>query len=73
MQALEDLVRFRVRGREEDLLAHVWPTREIPTGLASALREVLADPDSEKGALRFRELAHDYYAAYQGAALSHYR
>jgi alkylation response protein AidB-like acyl-CoA dehydrogenase len=73
MQALEDLVRFRVRGREEELLAHVWPTGEIPAELASTLRELLADPDSEKSALRFREFAHDYYAAYQGAALSHYR
>jgi len=73
MQALEDLVRFQVRGREEELLAHLWPTGEIPGALASTLREVLADPASEKNVLRFRRFAHDYYSAYQGAALSHYR
>jgi alkylation response protein AidB-like acyl-CoA dehydrogenase len=73
MQALADLVRFRVRGREQELLAHVWPTREIPGALSSALREVLADPESEKNVLRFREFAHDYYSAYQAAALSHYQ
>jgi hypothetical protein len=73
MQALADLVRFRVRGREEEFLAHVWPTREIPDSLSSALREVLADPESEKNVLRFREFAHDYYSAYQAAALSHYQ
>jgi len=37
------------------------------------LRRILADPASEKNVLRFREFAHDYYTAYQGAALSHYR
>jgi alkylation response protein AidB-like acyl-CoA dehydrogenase len=73
MQALDDLVRFQVRGREEELLTHVWPTGEIPGALSSTLREVLADPESEKNVLRFRGFAHDYYAAYQGAALSHYR
>ena len=41
--------------------------------MSSTLREVLADPVSEKNVLRFREFAHDYYTAYQGAALSHYR
>jgi alkylation response protein AidB-like acyl-CoA dehydrogenase len=73
MQALEDLVRFQVRGREEEFLAHLWPTGEIPGTLSSTLREVLADPASEKNVLRFRGFAHDYYTAYQGAALSHYR
>jgi alkylation response protein AidB-like acyl-CoA dehydrogenase len=73
MQALEDLVRFRVPGREEEFLAHVWPTAKIPGALASTLRELLADPESEKNVLRFRGFAHDYYSAYQGAALSHYR
>jgi hypothetical protein len=73
MQALEDLVRFRVRGREEELLAHLWPTGEIPGALPSTLREVLADPASEKNVLRFRRFAHDYYSAYQRAALDHYR
>jgi acyl-CoA dehydrogenase len=73
MQALDDLVHFQVRGREEELLAHVWPTGEIPGALASTLGEVLADPESEKNVLRFRGFAHDYYTAYQGAALSHYR
>jgi hypothetical protein len=48
-------------------------TGEIPGALSSTLREVLADPESEKNVLRFRGFAHDYYAAYQGAALSHYR
>jgi alkylation response protein AidB-like acyl-CoA dehydrogenase len=73
MQALEDLVRFRVGGREEELLAHLWPTGEIPGELTSTLRELLADPKSEKNVLRFRGFAHDYYTAYQRAALSHYR
>jgi hypothetical protein len=44
-----------------------------PFALASTLGEVLADPESEKNLLRFREFAHDYYTAYQRAALSHYR
>jgi alkylation response protein AidB-like acyl-CoA dehydrogenase len=73
MQALDDLVRFGFRGREEEFLSHVWPAGRVPTALAATLREVLADPQSEKNVLRFREFAHDYYTAYQGAALSHYR
>ena len=73
MQALDDLARFQVGGREEEFLAQVWPTEEIPGALASTLREVLADPTSEKNVLGFREFAHDYYTAYQRAALSHYR
>lgn len=73
MQALDDLVRFQVRGREEEFLAHLWPTGEIPGALTSTLRELLADPKSEKNVRRFRGFAHDYYTAYQGAALSHYR
>ena len=73
MQALEDLVRFRVGGREEEFLAHLWPTEELPGELTSTLRELLADPKSEKNVLRFRGFAHDYYTAYQRAALSHYR
>jgi alkylation response protein AidB-like acyl-CoA dehydrogenase len=72
MQALGDLARYDVRGREEELLEHVWPVRDVPGELASTLREVLADPESEKNILRFRTFAHDYYAAYQKAALSHY-
>ena len=72
MQALGDLARFDVRGREDELLEHVWPVRDVPSDLVSTLREVLADPDSEKNILRFREFAHDYWAAYQKAALSHY-
>ena len=73
MQALDDLVRFQVGGREEEFLAQVWPTGEIPGALPSTLREVLAEPASEKNVLRFRGFAHDYYTAYQVAALSHYR
>jgi alkylation response protein AidB-like acyl-CoA dehydrogenase len=72
MQALGDLTRFDVRGREDELLEHVWPVRDVPGELASTLREVLADPESQKNMLRFREFAHDYYGAYQKAALSHY-
>jgi alkylation response protein AidB-like acyl-CoA dehydrogenase len=73
MQAFEDLVRFRVGGCEEEFLAHLWPAGEIPGELTSTLRELLADPKSEKNVLRFRGFAHDYYTAYQRAALSHYR
>jgi hypothetical protein len=73
MQALDDLVRFGVAGREEELLAHAWPTLDIPGTLPSTLREVLADPNSEKNVLRFRAFAHEYWTAYQSAALHHYR
>jgi putative acyl-CoA dehydrogenase len=72
MQALGDLVRFEVKGREKSLLEELWPTEEIPDELASTLREVLADPESEKNLLRFRDFAHRYYDAYQKAAISHY-
>jgi alkylation response protein AidB-like acyl-CoA dehydrogenase len=72
MQALGDLARFDVRGREDELLEHLWPVRDVPGELASTLREVLADPESEKNILRFRDFAHDYWTAYQKAALSHY-
>jgi hypothetical protein len=73
MQALGDLVRFEVRGREQAFFEQVWPTREVPEPLLSSLREVLADPESEKNVLGFRDFAHRYYAAYQRAAISHYR
>jgi alkylation response protein AidB-like acyl-CoA dehydrogenase len=73
MQALGDLVRFEVRGREQFFFEQVWPMREIPEPLLSSLRGVLGDPQSEKNVLGFRDFAHHYYAAYQRAALSHYR
>jgi alkylation response protein AidB-like acyl-CoA dehydrogenase len=73
MQALGDLERFEVRGREGAFFEEVWPAEEVPAQLPAALGEVLADPRSDKAALRFRDFAHDYYAAYQRAALAHYR
>jgi alkylation response protein AidB-like acyl-CoA dehydrogenase len=73
MQALDDLVRFEVRGREEEFFEQVWPTQDVPIELVSVLRELLADPQSEKNVLGFRRFAHDYYSAYQKAALSHYQ
>jgi hypothetical protein len=72
-QAFGDLERFRVYGRENAFFEQVWPTKEAPAGLAASLREVLSDPRSEKNALRFRDFAHAYYAAYQKAAMSHYQ
>jgi hypothetical protein len=73
MQALGDLVRFETRRREQAFFEQVWPGEEVPPELLSTLREVLADPTSEKNALRFRRFAHDYYVAYQRAALAHYQ
>ena len=73
MQALGDLVRFETRRRERAFFEAVWPGEELPSELVSTLREVLDDPTSDKNALRFRRFAHDYYAAYQRAALAHYR
>jgi alkylation response protein AidB-like acyl-CoA dehydrogenase len=72
MQALADMVRFSVSGREVEFLESLWPTRDIPVELVSILQEVLAEPDSSKNILRFRDFAHDYYAAFQRAAMSHY-
>jgi len=72
MQALGDLARYEVRGREEAFFEKLWPTTELPDNLISELHELLGDPQSEKTALRFRTFAHNYYAAYQKAALSHY-
>jgi alkylation response protein AidB-like acyl-CoA dehydrogenase len=72
-QALGDLERFEVHGREDAFFAHVWPTQDVPVEFATSLREVLSDPRSEKNALRFRDFAHAYYAAYQRAAMSHYQ
>jgi alkylation response protein AidB-like acyl-CoA dehydrogenase len=73
MQAFGDLVRFEARGRENAYFEQVWPDGEIPHELVSTLGEILAEPDSEKNTLRFRDFAHDYYTAYQRAALAHYR
>jgi putative acyl-CoA dehydrogenase len=73
MQALGDLARFQVRGREDRFFELVWPTREVPADLPSRLAEVLGDPQSDKSALRFRDFAHAYQAAYQEAALNRYR
>jgi alkylation response protein AidB-like acyl-CoA dehydrogenase len=73
MQALGDLVRFETRRREQAFFQQVWPGEELPSALVSTLREVLDDPTSEKNILRFRSFAHDYYTAYQRAALAHYR
>jgi alkylation response protein AidB-like acyl-CoA dehydrogenase len=73
MQALGDLARFQMRGREDAFFELVWPTHEVPADLPSRLAELLGDPQSEKSALRFRDFAHAYHAAYQEAALSHYR
>ena len=72
MQALGDLARFEVRGREMAFFEAVWPAPELPADLVAKLCEVLGDPESEKSALRFREFAQDYYDAYQRAALEHY-
>jgi len=72
MQALADLVRFEMRGREREFFEVVWPARDLPEDLVQDLREVLADPQSDKSALRLRDFAHAYYGAYQRAALAHY-
>jgi alkylation response protein AidB-like acyl-CoA dehydrogenase len=72
-QAFGDLERFEVHGREDAFFAHVWPTKDVPAEFATSLRELLSDPRSEKNALRFRDFAHAYYAAYQKAAMSHYQ
>jgi alkylation response protein AidB-like acyl-CoA dehydrogenase len=72
MQALGDLERFEVHGREDAFFALVWPTTDVPAELVASLREALNDPQSEKNMLRFRDFAHAYYAAYQKAAMSHY-
>jgi alkylation response protein AidB-like acyl-CoA dehydrogenase len=62
-----------VHGREDTFFEQVWPTPEVPAELVTALRELLSDPRSEKNALRFRDFAHAYHAAYQKAAMSHYQ
>jgi alkylation response protein AidB-like acyl-CoA dehydrogenase len=72
MQALDDLVRFEMRGREREFFAQVWPGAEAPSELVAALAEVLGDPGAEKNVLRFRDFAHAYHAAYQRAALEPY-
>jgi alkylation response protein AidB-like acyl-CoA dehydrogenase len=71
-QALGDLQRFEVHGREDAFFSQIWPAAEVPAEIAAALREVLGDPQSEKNAVRFRDFAHAYYGAYQKAAMSHY-
>ena len=40
-QALGDLERFEVHGREDAFFAQVWPTKDVPAELAASLREVL--------------------------------
>jgi hypothetical protein len=72
-QAFDDLERFEVHGREDAFFEQVWPTTEVPAELVTSLRELLSDPRSEKNALRFRDFAHAYHAAYQKAAMSHYQ
>jgi hypothetical protein len=72
-QALGDLVRFELRGRERLFLEEVWPVAEVPDELVAALQQALADPSSVKSALAFRDFAHAYYADYERAALSHYQ
>jgi alkylation response protein AidB-like acyl-CoA dehydrogenase len=72
-QALGDLVRFELRGRERLFLEEVWPVAEVPDELVAALQQALADPSSAKSALAFRDFAHAYYADYERAALSHYQ
>jgi alkylation response protein AidB-like acyl-CoA dehydrogenase len=72
-QAFGDLERFEFHGREDAFFERVWPTPEAPAELVTSLREALSDPRSEKSALRFRDFAHAYHAAYQKAAMSHYQ
>jgi alkylation response protein AidB-like acyl-CoA dehydrogenase len=72
MQALGDLERFELRGREDGFFAQVWPTADVPAELVASLQAALGDPRSEKNILGFRDFAHAYYGAYQRAAMSHY-
>jgi len=72
MQALGDLVKFGVKGRERSFL-------EFGLGDAMAsddardLTDVLAAPDENESALRWRELAPKLYAHFEQRALNELR
>jgi alkylation response protein AidB-like acyl-CoA dehydrogenase len=69
MQALGDLVRLGVAGREEALLAHGLGDATDPEDV-EALAAILEDPTSEAGILRWRSLAHGLYHRFQERALA---
>jgi acyl-CoA dehydrogenase len=69
MQALEDLARYRVAGREEAFLRAGLGDHFDGT-LAAELGRILATPDAPDAVLAFGELAPRLYARFEARALA---
>ena len=72
MQALEDLTRYRVAGREEAFLRFGLGDQHEGS-LAAELARILATPDAPDAILAFGELAPRLYARFEARALAELR
>jgi alkylation response protein AidB-like acyl-CoA dehydrogenase len=72
MQALEDLARYRVAGREEAFLRHGLG-EHFEGALAAELARILAEPEAPDAILAFGELAPRLHARFEARALAELR
>lgn len=70
MQALDDLARFGVRGKEREFLDLLWPGGHAPETHARDLARVLAQKDEAAAARALRDFAHAWHQAFEEAALA---